>query len=68
MTQVVRGVLSIIEGFSTRDRKDFVQGLVASGALTKDQQDIVVIESRRNGRTRPLSKVLMDLKRKGRIR
>jgi len=67
MSKVVKGVLTIVQGFTRRDRTDFVKGLVSSGLLTKDEQDILVIESRRGDSTRSFNRFVSDMKRRGRL-
>ena len=68
MTKVVEGVLTIVGGLKPRERKEFLRGLVSSGLLSEDEQDVLVIESRRGGPTRPLKDFVADMKRKGRLR
>ncbi len=68
MTKTVEGVLTIVEGLSTRERTEFVIALASSGVLTKDQQDILTIESRRKDRTQPLDRFIRKMKQQGRLR
>lgn len=67
VTKIVEGVLTIVQGFKRHERSDFVRALVSSGMLSADEQDILVIESRRGGPTRPLDTFIKDMKRKGRL-
>ncbi len=67
MSRVVQGVLTIVQAFNATERKDFVRALIKSGALTRDQQDILVIESRRGGPTRSLQSFTREMTRKGRL-
>ena len=64
MDQVIDGMLTIIQGLEPRKRREFFQELLNSGMLSRDEQDILVIESRRGGPTRPLEKVARNMKRK----
>lgn len=68
MTKLVEGVLTIVRGLNRKDRKDLVQGLLSAGVLSDDDQDRMVLESRRKDRTRPLNDFVKDMKRKGRHR
>ncbi len=68
MTKLVQGVLSIVHGLSPRDRKQLVRGMLDAGLLSEDEQDRIVIESRRRDRTRPLSDFVKEMKQKGRLR
>jgi len=68
MTKLVEGVLTIVRGLKQKDRKDLVQGLLDAGVLSEDDQDRMVLESRRKDRTRPLNDFVKDMKRKGRLR
>ena len=54
MDQVIEGVISIIKGLEPKKRRSFFKRLVSSGVLTEDEQDILIIESRRGGPTRPI--------------
>jgi hypothetical protein len=67
MTKVVEGVLTIVKGLKANERKQFLRGLVSSGVLTEDEQDVLVIESRRGGPTRPLDEFVREMRRKGRL-
>lgn len=64
MDQVIEGVLTIIKGFDPRKRRIFFKKLVGSGLLTEDEQDILIIESRRGGPTRPIEEVAERIRRK----
>jgi hypothetical protein len=68
MTQIVEGILTIVKGLKPREREQLVRELLESGVLGEDEQDALVIQSRRGGRTRPLDSFVRDMKRKGRIR
>jgi hypothetical protein len=67
MNQVVEGVLTIVRGLKERERREFLTRLVRSEILTKDEQDILVIESRRKAPSRPLDEFLEEMKKKGRL-
>jgi DNA-binding transcriptional regulator YhcF (GntR family) len=67
MNQVVEGVLTIVRGLKERERREFLTRLVRSEILTKDEQDILVIESRRKAPTRPLDEFIKEMKKKGRL-
>ena len=67
MTKLVQGVLTIVNGLSQKDRKQLVRGLLDAGLLSEDDQDRMVIESRRKDRTRPLADFVKDMKQKGRL-
>ncbi len=67
MTQVVEGIVTIVQGLSRTARREFMRRLVESGMLSEDEQDLLVIESRRRGRTRPLTNFVRDMQRKGRL-
>ncbi len=67
MTQLVEGMLTIVKGLSARERTELIEALLASGALTPDQQDALVIARRRGGRRRPLEAFVRDLRRQGRV-
>jgi hypothetical protein len=67
MNQVVEGVLTIVRGLKERERREFLTRLVRSEILTKDEQDILVIESRRKAPTRPLDEFTKEMKKKGRL-
>ena len=68
MTKLVEGVLTIVRGLNRKDRKDLVHGLLRSGVLTEEEQDRMVLESRRRDRTRPLDDFVKEMKRKDRLR
>jgi len=68
MTKLVQGVLTIVHGLSSRDRKQLVRGMLEAGLLSEDEQDRIVIESRRRDRTRPLADFVKEMKQKGRLR
>jgi len=68
MTKLAQGVLTIVHGLSRAQRKQFFRGLADSGLLTKDEQDRLVIESRRRDRTLPLTDFVTEMKRRGRLR
>ncbi len=68
MTKLVEGVLTIVRGLSRKDRQDLLRGLLDSGVLTEDDQDRLIIESRRRDRARPFADFIKDMKRKGRLR
>ncbi len=68
MTQVVEGIITIVQGLSRKSRREFVRRLVESGVLSEDEQDLLLIESRRRGRTRPLNGFVREMKRQGRLR
>jgi hypothetical protein len=68
MTKLVQGVLTIVNGLSAKDRKQLVRGMLDAGLLTEDEQDRIVIESRRRDRTRPLGDFVKEMKQKGRLR
>lgn len=68
MTRLVEGVLTIVRGLSRKNRRDLVRGLLDSGVLTEDDQDRLLIESRRRDQTRPLADFVDEMKRKGRLR
>jgi DNA-binding transcriptional regulator YhcF (GntR family) len=67
MNQVVEGVLTIVRGLKERERREFLTRLVRSEILTKDEQDILVIESRRKAPSRPLDEFIEEMKKKGRL-
>lgn len=67
MNQIVDGVLSIVSGLRQKERREFLTRLIASGILTQDEQDILVIESRRKAPTRPLDEFVKEMKKKGRL-
>ena len=67
MSQVVEGVLTIVRGLKERERREFLTRLVRSEILTKDEQDILVIESRRKAPSRPLDEFIEEMKKKGRL-
>lgn len=67
MTRVVEGVLTIVEGLKARERAELLDALLASGVLTEDQQDALVIASRRRGRRRPLETFVKGMQKKGRL-
>jgi hypothetical protein len=67
MNQIVNGVLTIVSGLRQKERREFFARLVTSGILTQDEQDILVIESRRKAPTRPLDEFIKEMKRKGRL-
>jgi hypothetical protein len=62
MNQVVEGVLTIVRGLKKRERREFLTRLVRSEILTKDEQDILVIESRRKAPSRPLDEFIKRCK------
>lgn len=68
MTKLVEGVLTIVHGLSPKDRKQLIRGMLDAGLLTEDEQDSLVIQSRRKDHTRPLEDFVKELKRKGRLR
>jgi hypothetical protein len=68
MTRVVEGVLTIVKGLKRQERREFVDGLLSSGVLSEDEQDSLVINSRRRGSTRSLDQFVREMKRKGRLR
>jgi len=68
MTRVVEGVLTIVKGLRPKERRELVKGLLGAGLLTEDEQDLLVIERRRKGRTRPLEAFVADMRNKGRLR
>lgn len=68
MTKLVQGVLTIVHGLSDKDRKQLVRGMLDAGLLSEDQQDQIVIESRRHDPTRPLADFVNEMKKKGRLR
>lgn len=67
MNQIVEGVLTIVRGLRERERREFLTRLVRSEILTKDEQDILVIESRRKAPSRPLDEFIEEMKKKGRL-
>jgi hypothetical protein len=67
MTQVIEGVLTIVKGLNRKARRQFLQRLLESGLLTEDEQDRLVIESRRRDPRRPLENFVANMKRKGRL-
>ena len=67
MTKMVEGVLTIVDGMGSRQRREFVPALLRSGLLTDDQQDTFVIESRRGGATQPLRDFVKQMQRAGRV-
>lgn len=67
MTKVVEGVLTIVRGLGPKDRQDLFRSLAKSGLFTEDDLDILLIESRRGGHTRPLENFVKEMKRKGRL-
>jgi len=67
MNQIVNGVPTIVSGLRQKERREFFARLVTSGILTQDEQDILVIESRRKAPTRPLDEFIKEMKRKGRL-
>jgi|KBSSwiStaDraftv2_1062776.scaffolds.fasta_scaffold5951325_1 hypothetical protein len=68
MTAIVKGVLTTIKRLKAGQRRELLDELLASKLLSKDQQDALVIESRRGGPTRPLSSFVGDMKKQGRMR
>ena len=68
VTKVVEGILTIVDGLGSRQRREFFRALLRSGLLTEDEQDVLVIESRRGGSTRPLRDFVDQMKRAGRVR
>jgi hypothetical protein len=66
MNQIVDGVLAIVSGLKQKERREFFSRLIASGVLTKDEKDILVIESRRKAPSRPLDEFIEEMK-KGRL-
>lgn len=66
MNQIVDGVLTIVRGLKEKDRRGFLARLIMSGILSKDEQDILVIESRRKAPSRPLDEFIEEMK-KGRL-
>jgi hypothetical protein len=64
MDQVIEGMLKIIQGLEPRKRRKFFRELLNSGMLSKDEQDILVIESRRDGPARPLEQVARNMRGK----
>lgn len=67
MTQVVEGMVTIVKGLKPRDRTELVEALLASGALTSDQQDALLIARRRGGRRRSFDAFVGDLRQRGRV-
>lgn len=68
MNQIIDGVLTIIGGLKKKERREFLTRLFTSGILTEEEQDILVIESRRGEPTRPLDEFIKDMRKKGRLR
>ena len=67
MNQIVDGVLTIVQGLKEKERREFLTRLIRSEILTKDEQDILVIESRRKAPSRPLDEFIEEMKKKGRL-
>ncbi len=55
MTQIVHGVLSLVQSLSRKERKELLGVMLSPEMLAEDQQDACVIASRRQGRRRALS-------------
>lgn len=67
MTQVVQGMVTIVKGLKPRERDELIEALLESGLLSEDQQDALVIASRRGGRRRPFPAFVADLRKQGRL-
>jgi len=67
MNQIVDGVLTIVRGLKERERGEFLTRLIRSEILTKDEQDILAIESRRKTPSRPLNEFIEEMKKRGRL-
>jgi hypothetical protein len=68
MTTVVEGLLTIVKGLKPKERREFLSELLRGGILSEDEQDLLLIESRRGGPTRPFHQFVGEMKRKGRLR
>ncbi len=64
MDQVIEGLFTVIRGLEPKKRQELFKKLFAQGMLSKDQQDIMVIESRRGEPSRPLPQVAERLRNK----
>ncbi len=68
MNQIIEGMLTIVSGLKKKERREFLTRLITSGVLSEDEQDILVIESRRGEPTRPLDKFVKEMRKKGCLR
>lgn len=66
MDQVIEGLVTIIRGLEPKKRHELFSTLLTDGILTKDDRDIIVIESRRGGPSRPISQAVERIRRKKR--
>jgi hypothetical protein len=57
MDQVIEGLFTIIRGLDQEQRAQLFRKLLSQVVLSKDQQDILVIESRRHEPSLPLEEV-----------
>ena len=65
MSRVVDGIVTIVAGFSADKKREFVERLVSSGALTESCEDALVIASRRT-KLPSLTKFRASIAAKGR--
>lgn len=68
MNQIIEGMLTIVSGLKKKERREFLTRLITSGVLSEDEQDILVIESRRGEPTRPLDKFVKEMRKKDCLR
>ena len=64
MDRVIEGLFTVIRGLGPKKRQELFKKLFSEGMLSKDQQDIMVIESRRGEPSRPLEEVAERLRSK----
>jgi muramoyltetrapeptide carboxypeptidase LdcA involved in peptidoglycan recycling len=67
MNQIVDGVLAIVSGLKQKGCREFFSQLIASEVLTKDEEDILIIESPREAPSRLLDEFIEEMKKKGRL-
>ncbi len=63
----VGDVVTAVKGFSKRDRQALLAKMAEMEDLWEDVEDIFLIVSRRDERSRPYSEFAKELKREGRL-
>ncbi len=66
MDQVIEGLFTIIRGLDRGKRAQLFKKLIDRGVLSEDEQDILVIESRRHEPSLPLEEVCERIRNKKR--
>ncbi len=66
MNERVNNVLEIVREMDDEERRELIRQLLDSNLISEDEEDALIIDSRRNDPTKPYRDFLEELRKEGR--